>query len=104
MGPREGQVNGQGRGAGVNALVWAGLLALCPGPARAALANDPIQSFEAGRLVVLSALAAGAVALAIAAALWALAEQRTARRLARAVRANAAHARAAMSERDALLG
>jgi signal transduction histidine kinase len=53
--------------------------------------------------VVLSALAAGAVALAIAAALWALAEQRRARRLARAVKANAAHARAAMSERDALL-
>ncbi|HEY0266476.1 MAG TPA: hypothetical protein VGC16_06970 [Rhizomicrobium sp.] len=52
--------------------------ALADAPQIAALAN--------GNIVVLSALACGGVALAIAAGLWALAEQRAARRLRRALR------------------
>ena len=52
---------------------------------------------------MLSALAAGAVALAIAASLWALAEQRGAQRLRRALRSAGARTQAAVGERDALL-
>ena len=44
------------------------------------------DSFQNGNVVVLSALACGGVALAIAAGLWALAEQRAARRLRRSLR------------------
>ena len=53
---------------------------------------------------MLSALAAGAVALAIAASLWALAEQQGAQRLRRAIRFTGARTRNAVGERDALLG
>src|SRR6185312_7602062 len=41
---------------------------------------------------------------AVGAGLWALAEQRTARRLRRALRATTARSKAAVGERDALLG
>jgi len=54
--------------------------------------------------LALPALAAGAVALAVAAGLWALAEQRASRRLRRALKASNARARTALGERDALLG
>ncbi len=54
--------------------------------------------------MVLSALAAGGVALAIAAGLWALAEQHSARRLRRSLRMTGARSKAAVGERDALLG
>ena len=54
-------------------------------------------------MLVISALAAGAVALAVAASLWALAEQRNAQRLRRALRGAGARAKAAVGERDALL-
>jgi signal transduction histidine kinase len=67
-----------------------------------ALAGEP--AFDGGRLIVLSALAAGAVALAIAASLWALAEQRGAQRLRRVLRTSGARTKAALGERDALLG
>jgi hypothetical protein len=55
-------------------------------------------------MLVLSALAAGAVALAVAASLWALAEQRNAQRLRRVLKGAGARAKAAVGERDALLG
>ena len=60
-------------------------------------------SLDHGRLIVLSALSSGAVALAIAASLWALAEQRGAQKLRRAIRAAQARNKASVGERDALL-
>ena len=90
--------------------IW-GLVAAClfaPGPAFAAFAapHFPASSFPSfsGQVVVLSALAAGGVALAIAAGLWALAEQRVSRRLRRSLRLTGARTKAAVGERDALLG
>jgi signal transduction histidine kinase len=53
--------------------------------------------------MVLAAIAAGAVALAIAAGLWALAEQNASTRLRRLLRGAGARTRAAVGERDALL-
>ncbi len=61
-------------------------------------------SFDNGRLLVLSALSVGAVALAVAASLWALAEQRSSQRMRRTLKNSAARTRAAVGERDALLG
>ena len=76
--------------------------ALMPLPA---LRRDRLSdTFQSGNVVVLSALACGGVALAIAAGLWALAEQRTARRLRRSLRPMGARTKAAVGERDALLG
>lgn len=75
-----------------------------PSPAWAADPVDILIGLDGGRLVVLSALAAGAVALAIAASLWALAEQRSAQRLRRALRVTGARTRSVVGERDALLG
>jgi signal transduction histidine kinase len=69
----------------------------------AATLSDAL-TFQNGNIVVLSALACGGVALAIASGLWALAEQRAARRLRRALRATGAKNRAAVGEREALLG
>jgi signal transduction histidine kinase len=60
-------------------------------------------AFQNGNVVVLSALACGGVALAIAAGLWALAEQRAARRLRRSLRTVGAKTKAAIGEREALL-
>ena len=74
-----------------------------PSPAWAADPVNLIIGFDTGRLLVLSALAAGAVALAIAAALWALAEQHNASRLRRALKATVLRTRSQLSERDALL-
>jgi signal transduction histidine kinase len=64
----------------------------------------PDLSIASSQIVVLSALAAGGVALAIAAGLWALAEQRIAARLRRSLRLTGARTKAAVGERDALLG
>ncbi len=72
------------------------------GPAQAAI--PAALTFQNGNLIVLSGLACGGVALAIAAGLWALAEQRTTRRLRRSLRMVGAKTKAAMGERDALLG
>src|SRR5579885_2798154 len=87
------------------ALLAAAPLALLAGPAQAA--SDPqfaASAFQSGNIIVLSALACGGVALAVAAGLWALAEQRHARRLGRSLRTVGAKAKAALGERDALLG
>jgi signal transduction histidine kinase len=74
-----------------------------PSPAWAADPVNLIIGFDTGRLLVLSALAAGAVALAIAASLWALAEQRNANRLRRAFKSIGARTKSQLGERDALL-
>jgi len=71
-------------------------LALLPSPAFADVAGG-------GESLVLTALSIGALSLAIAAALWALAEQRAARGLRRALRTATARSRAALGERDALI-
>ncbi|HWY63042.1 MAG TPA: PAS-domain containing protein [Rhizomicrobium sp.] len=94
MGPTRGGVNNWGvrLGGGVVFLSSSTLPALAADPA-----------FDDGRLIVLSALATGAVALAIAASLWALAEQRSAQRLRRVLRTFGARSKTALGERDALL-
>jgi signal transduction histidine kinase len=100
---------GQGRRPGAFGRVWRGLLlgsapfALLPTPAFAADAQSAALSLQNGNIVVLSALACGGVALAVAAGLWALAEQRDARRLRRSLRAVGSKTKAALGERDALL-
>ena len=55
------------------------------------------------RDLVLAAVTTGAVALAVAAGLWAVAEQKVTLRLRRALRVAGARTRAAVGERDALL-
>jgi signal transduction histidine kinase len=72
-------------------------------PAFAAEGPVASQAFQSGHIIVLSGLACGGVALAIAAGLWALAEQRSARRLRRALRQAGTKTKAALGERDALL-
>ena len=79
-------------------LVGLALLLVSP-PAWAADATDVPN----GEFIVLAAIAAGATALALAAALWALAEQHTAGKLRRVLRTTGARVRAAIGERDALL-
>jgi signal transduction histidine kinase len=71
-------------------------LVLLPLPALAAIPDS-------GTLLVLGAVTSGAVALAVAAGLWALAEQKAARTLRRNLRTAGARTRAAVGERDALL-
>ncbi|HEX3755943.1 MAG TPA: PAS-domain containing protein [Rhizomicrobium sp.] len=84
-------------------LAWlVGLALLTPQPALAA--GPDYVTIESGRMVVLSALAAGAIALAMAAGLWAVAEQCAASRLRRTLKASGARTRAAVGEREALLG
>ncbi|MEJ1970644.1 MAG: PAS-domain containing protein [Rhizomicrobium sp.] len=76
--------------------VIAGLL-LAPSPAFAATDTATQQ------LLVLGAVTTGAAALALAAGLWALAEQGRAGKLRRLLRQSGARIRAAVGERDALL-
>lgn len=84
----------EGRGKRVGLALAAILLPL---PAHA-------QGITPTDLGILSTcIAAGAVALAFAVALWALAEQSAARRLRRTIRQSGARARAAVGERDALI-
>ena len=71
---------------------------LAPSPAMAAATDAATQQF-----LVLGAVTTGAVALAIAAGLWALAEQSRTGKLRRALRQSGARTRAAVGERDALL-
>jgi signal transduction histidine kinase len=102
MGPISGQT--LRTGLGTCALTALSVAALSPpSPAWAADPVNLIIGFDTGRLVVLSALAAGAVALAIAASLWALAEQRSASRLRRAFKTIGARTKSQLGERDALL-
>jgi signal transduction histidine kinase len=105
MRPRVGQVNGPGavRGHWQGLLLSAAACALTAIPAQAAPLNQ-ITAFQNGNAVVFSGLACGGVALAIAAGLWALAEQRVAGRLRRSLRQVSSRSRAALGERDALLG
>jgi signal transduction histidine kinase len=100
MGPISGQ--SLRTGLGICALTSLSVAAL-PSPAWAADPVNLIIGFDTGRLVVLSALAAGAVALAIAASLWALAEQRSASRLRRVLKTIGARTKSQLGERDALL-
>jgi signal transduction histidine kinase len=85
-------VEGRGKRAG---LALAAIL--LPLPAHA----QDITSTDLG--VLSTCIAAGAVALAFAVALWALAEQGSAKRLRRTIRQSGARARAAVGERDALI-
>ena len=71
---------------------------LAPCPALAAASDAATQQF-----LVLGAVTTGAVALAVAAGLWALAEQSRTGKLRRALRQSGARTRAAVGERDALL-
>ena len=87
---------------GLNTLSGVLLLVFPPVPALAAMPD--VLTLQSGNVVVLSALACGGVALAIAAGLWALAEQRAARRLRKSLRTVGAKTKAALGERDALLG
>ena len=79
------------------ASVLAGFL-IVPAPAWAAGLDSATQ-----QELVLAAVTAGALALAIAAALWALADQTRAGRLRRALRQSNSHTRTAVGGRDALL-
>jgi len=100
MSPRTGQNKNPGAGVehgrqrGLKAALAAFVLAA--GPAWAASPDD-----SSG--MVLTAMVTGAVALAIAAGLWALAEQNVSVRLRRTLRLSGARTRAAVGERDALL-
>ena len=87
---------GYGRQRGILAALAAFVLA-----AGAAWASSP-NGIGAGDMVFM-AVVTGAVALAIAAALWAMAQQNVALRLRRALRLAGARTRAAVGERDALL-
>jgi signal transduction histidine kinase len=92
-----GHKNTPGSGVRKGFLTALALAAMATQPA---LAGPPIL---AERDVVLAAIAAGAVALAVGAGLWALAEQRVSFRLRRALKAAGARMRVAVGERDALL-
>ncbi len=82
---------------GLRSAALALLPVLSPLPAHA-------RDFSAADLAALSTFVAiGAVALAVAVALWAIAEQNAARRLRRTIRQSGARARAAVGERDALI-
>ncbi len=80
--------------------LWLALLVcVLPVPVQAAVLPDISEP-----LIVFSAITVGAVALAIAAGLWAISEQKMAARLRRALRVSGSRTRAAVGERDALLG
>ena len=99
-----GHRQGLGKGRPLVGLALPFLLSILLLPDQALAATPELVLAQAGQIVVLSALAAGGVALAIAAALWALAEQHSARRLRRSLRVTGARTKAAVGERDALLG
>ncbi|HEY5347973.1 MAG TPA: PAS-domain containing protein, partial [Rhizomicrobium sp.] len=98
MRPKRGQGAGIAGVGGRAIRLLAGCLALFPLPALAAPLAD------SGSLLVLATITSGAIALAFAAGLWALAEQNSSRRLRRTLRIAGARTRAAVGERDALLG
>ncbi len=99
MRPKMGQKKSPGVRGGFAGAVGLAATLLVPAPALAAPADLVAQ-----QTLVLGAVTTGAVALAIAAALWALAEQARAGKLRRALRQSAARVRAAVGERDLLLG
>jgi len=90
-------VDGRGKRLGLRSAVLAVLPVLPPLPAHAReIASTDIATLS-------TCVAIGAVSLAFAAALWAIAEQNAARRLRRNIRHSGARARAAVGERDALI-
>ncbi|HKQ09736.1 MAG TPA: hypothetical protein VJS85_00990, partial [Rhizomicrobium sp.] len=104
MGPRWGQSGRpQAVGRRYSGILLACVLAPYPASAAVEIAITDAATLQNGNVIVLSALACGGVALAIAAGLWALAEQRAARRLRRALRMVGTKTKAALGERDALL-
>ena len=100
MRPILGQARRPG-GWGKRFFLAAAPCALLPMPAQAAVPD--LLTLQSGNAVVLSALACGGVALAIAAGLWALAEQRTSARLRRSLRSMSGRSKAAIGEREALI-
>src|ERR1700744_1024834 len=101
MGPIKGHNKSPGVGSGrVRRVAMATVagFALLPMPAMA----EGFPLLDASG-VALAAVTGGAVALAIAAALWAIAEQKISGRLKRALRVAGSRTRAAVGERDALL-
>jgi len=102
MSPIPGQNNSRGVRAGSIASPRA-LFALVPAavlfPLPALAADTPVPDIS----LIATAVATGAVALALGAGLWAIAEQRTAGHLRRSLRISGTRARAAASARDALL-
>jgi signal transduction histidine kinase len=101
MGPNMGQNKNPGTGVGFGRRRGLGAaLAALAVAARPALASSFIAEHE----IVLTAVVAGAAAMAIAAGLWALAEQSGSIKLRRMLRVAGARTRAAVGERDALLG
>src|SRR6185437_12028295 len=101
---QDGKPGAAGRRALLTVSPLALLTVLGSLPAQAASDAQFATAFQNGNIIVLSALACGGVALAVAAGLWALAEQRHARRLSRSLRTVGAKTKAALGERDALLG
>ncbi len=97
MRPRTGHDPGPGHQGKTRRAIWLGgaALAALPAPAFAAASSDP--SFAT------SAVTAGALALALAACVWAVAEQSAATKLRRALKGTVSRARAAVGERDALI-
>ena len=98
MGPRQGHKKNPGVWDGWDRLIrwFAAALFFTPTPALA-------EGLLAERDLVLVAVTTGAVALAVAAGLWAIAEQKISFRLKRSLRVAGARTRAAVGERDALL-
>ena len=97
MGPDRGEMR-KLMGAGHSAGTGIALLFLATQPAFAT-SGDPGSTGW-----VAFAVSAGAISLALAAGLWALAEQRSASRLRIALQEAVSRARSALSERDALIG
>ena len=82
------------------APIWAAAVSAAPfAPLPVYAATAPLT----GAGTIVTAVVAGAGALALAAGLWALAEQRAAHRLRRTLRLSAAQARADVGVRDALI-
>jgi signal transduction histidine kinase len=90
------------RESGVARKGWIWGLALVAGALPTPVFADALPILGE-RDLVLAAVTTGAVALAIAAGLWAIAEQKVTARLRRALRVSGARTRAAVGERDALL-
>ncbi len=96
MRPKRGQDKSR-RGERRAAAIAAAVVVLAPLPACAQIAGPDLSTIAGG-------IAAGAVALAAAAGLWALAEQHAASRLRRLLRTAESRARASANARDALIG
>src|SRR6195952_581544 len=101
MRPKMGQNKSPGVRGGFARLraAWPALAGFLLAPSTAFAAGDAVTQ----QLLVLGAVTTGAVALAIAAGLWALAEQSRTGKLRLALRQSGARTRAAVGERDALL-